>query len=261
MEKQNYEIEWKNLPIEYLIVSNSGKYVVFLDKDCDLDWETTDEYDNVVSEEQKKKFNIIKNEVDRLESIPLEHLDEKIRINYKRQLGEALVRAFDFDYENAHKMLEHAEAFICKRNVEESRVMFMQSSGIATAIALIAIAVLWLFKDFFSQLLGVTVFYLSISFFAGAVGAFLSVIMRLGKFKPDYNASKRLHYFEGVCKILAGMISALIVALCIKSAILLPVFTQIESTYIAMILGGLVAGASERFVPSIISKLDNTTNK
>lgn len=261
MEKQDYEIEWTGLPINYLIVSNSGKYVVFLDTDCDLDWKTTDEYDDSVSEEKKVEIHRIKNEVDRLESIPLEHLDYKIRVNYKRQLGEALVRAFEFDFDNASKMLEHAENFICKRNIEESRVMFIKSSGITAGISLLAIILLWIFRVFFIQCLGISVFYLSLSFLAGAIGAFLSVIMRLGKFKPDYNASRKLHYFEGVCKILAGMISALIVALCIKSEILLPIFTQIESTYIAMFLGGLIAGASERFVPSIISKLDNTTNK
>ena len=83
----------------------------------------------------------------------------------------------------------------------------------------------------------------------------------MGKTILDYNASKKLHYLEGCSKIVAGMISALIVSLCIKTQILLPIFTKIDFANIAMILGGLIAGASERFAPSIINKLDNVTNK
>lgn len=260
MEKQDYEIEWPNMPVKYLITSNSNKYIVFLDNDLDLDWKTTDEFDESISETERIEFNKIKNDVDRLECIYLDNLSELIKINYKRQLGEALVRAFDGDYDNAKEMLNHAEQFISNRNIEESRVMFIQSSGMTAGVSLIIILLLWLLRDFFISLIGITPFYISISFLFGSIGAFLSVILRLGKFVPDYNASKKLHYLEGVCKIVAGMISALVVALCIKSELILPVFSKVESTYLAMVLGGMIAGASERFVPSIIGKLDNTLN-
>ena len=119
---------------------------------------------------------------------------------------------------------------------------------------------LWLTKDNSISLLGETVYYSTLATLIGALGALLSVILRMGKSNLDFNASKKLHYLEGSSRVVAGIISALIVAICIKSGILLPIFAKIESTHIAMILGGLVAGASERFAPSIINKLNNQLN-
>jgi hypothetical protein len=257
MERQDYEIDWPNLPVKYLIVSKQGEYIVFLDNENDIDWKTSDEFDNNLHSEQNKEINKIKNEINRLESILLNHLEDRTIINFKRQLGEALVRAFDNDYENATKMLGHAENFIVKRNIEESRFMFMTSCGLTSLIALLILGISWLLKEIIIEIVGISTFYIAIAVLMGAVGALLSVILRIGKTVPDYNATKKLHYLEGVNKIIAGMISALIVALCIKSEILLPIFTKIETTNIAMILGGLIAGASERFAPSIINKLDN----
>lgn len=260
MDKRDYEKDWPGLPVKYLIVA-SKDYIVFLDDENDIDWKTSDAFDErEETPQEKKEYYSAKNEIDSAESTPINHLDEKVVIGFKRQLGEALVRAFEGDYDNARKMVKLAQDYILKRNIEQSRFMFLVSCGLTTAFAFLIAVIFWLCREQLILNIGNTVFFVVLSVLIGSCGALLSVILRMGKTTLDYNASKNLHYLEGSSRVIAGMISAFIVALCIKAGILLPIFTKIESTYIAMILGGLIAGASERFAPSIISKLDGVTN-
>lgn len=261
MDKKQYEIDWPDLPIKYLIIA-SKKYIVFLDEENDLDWQTTEEFDNrPLTTEEKKEYNQVKNDIDSSESIPLNYLDEKVVISFKKQVGEALIRAFECDFDNARKMIKLAQEYILKRSIEQSRYMFLISCGSTSFISISFFILFWLFRNFLLPITGESVFYVALSSLIGALGALLSVILRMGKAHLDYNASKKLHYLEGSSRIIAGIISALIVSLCIKTQVLLPIFTKIESANIAMILGGLIAGSSERFAPSIINKLDGVTNK
>lgn len=260
MCKQDYETDWPNLPVKYLIIS-TGDYIVFIDNENDLDWKTSDRFDPQPKKpEEKKEYYSVKNEIDSAESTPINQLNEKVFISFKRQLGEALVRAFEGDYYNASKMTKLAQAFITKRNIEQSRYMFLIGCGTTTAFATLVAIIFWLCKEQLVLNLGSTVFIVALSMFMGSLGALLSVILRMGKTTLDYNANKNLHYLEGSSKVFSGMISALIVALCIKTGVLLPIFKDIESTNIAIVLSGIIAGASERFAPSIINRLDSATN-
>jgi len=257
MGKQDYERDWDSLPIKYLILSLKGKYIVFIDHENDLDWKTSDEYDKIhLAPEVIKEFNIIKNEIDSTENIPCDHLDEKVIIKFKRQVGEALVRSLESDFTSAKTMIKIARDFIINRNLEHSRQLYLIASGVTSTFFILIGIILWLYRDSCIQHLTTTVFYLALSFIAGSLGAFLSIILRMGNTVIDYNATPMLHYLEAVSRIFAGMISALLIALCIKTGVLLPVFNKIQSTNLAMLLGGLIAGASERFAPSIISKLN-----
>jgi len=83
----------------------------------------------------------------------------------------------------------------------------------------------------------------------------LSVVLRMGKSTVDVLAGKRIHFLEGVFRIIAGTISASIVSLSVYAGVLLPIFSQIQKQNIAMVLAGLIAGASERLVPSLIEKV------
>ncbi len=260
MEKREYEEQWPGLPIKYLIVA-SDDYIVFLDNENDIDWKTSDEFDaRELTVEDKNKFFAVKNEIDSAETIAVNHIDDKVVIAFKRQLGEALVRLFEGEYENASNMVKRAQDYILRRNIEQSRYMFLMSCGFTTLIAILVFIIFWLFQESIILIIGNSVFYIVLASLCGSIGALLSVILRTGKTTLDYNASKKLHIIEGASRIVAGMISGLIVAVSIKTGIILPIFAKIESTNIAMLLGGLVAGASERFAPSIISKLDGVSN-
>src|SRR5690606_35887033 len=130
---------------------------------------------------------------DSAECIPSDNLDEKIVISFKKQLGEALIRAFEKDFENANKMVSKAKEFVFKRSVEESRFLFLTSCAIATLISMIAFILLWLTKVYSINIFGGTLYYSMLASLTGALGALLSVILRMGKSNLDFNASKKLH--------------------------------------------------------------------
>lgn len=254
-DPRDYEKDWPGLPIKYLILA-SNEYIVFIDHENDLDWKTSDAFDAIqLPQDSKKSLNHVKNQVASLESIPCNELEENIVINFKRQIGESLVRAFEQDYDNAKHMLTLAKEYITNRNVEQSRFMYLVGSGSFTLLILVLSGLFWLCRTSIIESIGMTVFYLVAAFLAGSVGAFLSIILRIGKTNMDYNARRKVHYLEAVSRVFAGMISGLLIALCIKSGIIVPAFTKIQSTHIAMVLGGLIAGSSERLAPSIITKL------
>ncbi|WP_158991711.1 hypothetical protein [Mucilaginibacter sp. L196] len=256
-----YEKNWPDLPIRHLILADND-FIVFLDNEYDVDWSTTDEFDQrPQTEEEKKQLNYILNEMAHAESYPCHDISKHIIISFKRQIGESLVRAFEKDFENAKLMIKHAQEFIINRNIEQSRYMYLYASAVAALGAAVTGLILWLFRPFLIGLTGDPLFFCLLSFLAGVLGAFLSVILRMGKTNLDFNASKHLHYMEAASRIMAGMISGLLIALCIKTGIILPIFSKIQSTHSAMILGGLISGCSERLAPSIIKKFDGSKEK
>ena len=180
---------------------------------------------------------------------------ESIRLNFKRMVGEAVARSLDHDYKNADQMLSQAESFISARNDEIARSWYLSSSGITSGLLLIVGLALWLTRDWLKLYLGELPFFVIISSIAGAQGALLSVVLRMGKSTVDVLAGKRIHFLEGVFRIIAGTISASIVSLAVYAGVLLPIFSQIQKQNIAMVLAGLIAGASERLVPSLIEKV------
>lgn len=253
-EKEDYEIQWPGLKIKYLVIS-TAQYVVFLDKDLDVDWKTTDEYDEV-GHQDITRHNHILNMVAQLESIPAIHHELQTRISYKRMIGEAVARTLEHDYENADKILTGAKKYIENRNTEVSRLWYLYSSGIASFACFSLLAILWHYRDAAISLWGSNALLLLLSSFAGGIGAFLSIILRIGKTSLNSASGFRLHFAEGVSRIIAGCISGLLIALLIKLEILVPIFAKAKLVNMAMFAGGIFAGASERLIPSLIEKVD-----
>ncbi len=259
-DARDYEKQWPGLPIKYLILS-CDDFIVFIDHENDLDWKKSDDFSAVkLSDEDTASYNRVMNEISFSENIPCDNLEEKLVLNFKRQLGEALVRNFQHDFINAQRMIDIAAHYITDRNAEKSRFLLLVACSTVTGIVVGAGVIFWLCRASMQQIFSVTVFYILLAIAAGALGAFLSVILRIGKVELNCHASKALHNMEGATKIFAGMISAFLVALCIKCEIILPVFSNIEATHYAMILGGLIGGAAERLAPSIIQTLGNNKN-
>ena len=58
MAKQDYDDDWGDLPVKYLVLSFKNKYIVFVDHENDLDWKTSDEFDKAeMTPEILKEFN------------------------------------------------------------------------------------------------------------------------------------------------------------------------------------------------------------
>jgi hypothetical protein len=254
----DYKKQWPDLDIQHLIISTKN-YIVFIDSDLDVDWLTSKKYDSK-GHADLERYNKILNYSAEMECIPNDHHDEKIRLNYKRMIGEAIARALDDDYQNAEEMLKKASKYIYDRNVETSRYWYLLASSISGVFCIIISLGLWIFRNFSNEVLGINGLYLCIFSLAGGIGALLSITQRIGKSTLNCESGKNLHYLEGFSRILAGIISALFISLLIKSGYILPIIKSSPNMNLAILFVSIFSGASERLAPSIITQMDKNKN-
>jgi hypothetical protein len=256
----DYSDNWDHIKTSVLIRSTSD-YIVFLDADGDLDWETSIIYDE--SEEKNPQFDVAKSnsiltDAALLEATPCEGIDAATCRNFRRIIGEALVCSLEFDYTGARKALISARDYIRARSEETSRKWYLSAAFMSAAPAAVFGAFVWVAREHVAVALGSTGLWMTLAFSAGAVGALFSVITRTGTLKFDSSAGKRLHTLEGASRIVAGAISGTLVALAVRSGVILASLARDErQLHVLMMLAALAAGAGERLAASIISKFDS----
>lgn len=246
--------KWGPLDLKYLIIE-TDEFVVFIDNNNYLDWITTKEYDAEGPQSSEKHHETL-NIVALLECKPIVALSENDIVNFKRLLGEALARSLKHDYKKASSILVHAENFLIDRGKEVSRKWYLNRAGLTSLIIFTIGVILWVFRAISVKVLGESAFVITLSMVSGGLGALLSIIFRLGNESTDCLAGKELHELESMYRIVAGMLSALLSSLLVLSEMFLPVFSKMSHVDLSMIAIGFIAGMSERFAPSILSKLE-----
>jgi len=101
-----YKSRWPDVDVKYLVISTDD-YIVCLDNDLDVDWKTSDEYDES-GHNDEVEFNKILNNVALFESRPQHHLNNENKKSFRRMLGEAVARALAHDYKSAESILDQA---------------------------------------------------------------------------------------------------------------------------------------------------------
>ena len=247
--------KWGELDLRHLVI-DTEYYIVFVDSKLELDWITSKEFDDKGHSDLEKHNNVL-NKIALLECKPNDSLPEKITLDFKRLLGEALARSLSSDYETANNLLNNADTYIRERGEELSRQWYLLTAGKTSLAVLIAGLVAWLFRDSIVLIVGKQFFIYGITMVSGALGALLSIIMRMGKENLNCHAGKNLHELESRYRIFAGMLSALLAALAISNGIIFPILSKSSSAGISLVFVGFLGGMSERFAPSILSKLDD----
>lgn len=255
----DYPEQWAHHPIGFLIRS-ARDFVVHIDKDGRLDWETTREFDKEIAnrpEAQREMLSDVKGEICLAEAAQLEDYSKEIKHHYLRLLGEALVHWIEGDAITSRKMIEGAVLYLRERSEETSRMWYLVAGINSAGLFCIAGILAWLFRSQMIDILGLSGFMLLLAACFGAVGAMFSIIMRSGALRFSVSAGRMLHYIEASSRISAGAVSAVIVFLAIKSELVLGAIVQGNSTF--LFLAALVAGAGERLATSIISRFDDST--
>lgn len=256
----DYRNRWGHIDWHILILSTK-EFVVWIDKEGDLDWETTPSYDDTVATQQRydgSKHNSMINEAVLLEGTPTEGLSADTALRFKRLIGQAIACSLDQDYRSAARMLAAARQYLRARSEEQSRYWYLTASFATTVPLAVGGLLIWLERPLSEAVLGVDGMWLALACASGAIGALLSVIARSGKLKFDSTAGRRLHYLEGGSRIVAGSIAGLVVALAVKSHVILALPTQGGNLHDVMLVAALAAGAGERLAGSIISKFSST---
>jgi|SRR5579871_1345512 len=239
------------------LIRSTESYVVWLDRSGDIDWMTTDEYDQQGAKEQQK-HNAILSEAAVLECAPCHGLSAEAKKHFKRLVGEALSYNFEDDYQTAQQVLGEAHAYIQARCEEVSRRWYVSASAIM-ACSMVAVGLLiWIRRDLIAAALTADFILLCLAVVAGSCGALLSVIWRSGQIKFDYSAGRALHYVEGAMRIWAGALSGVLIALAVKSEFVLAPLTRGGNATTVIMLAAFVAGAGERFATSIISSVESS---
>lgn len=254
----DYAAKWDGMKVKYLVMEDDDKFIVCIDEELDVDWMTGRGFPG---HKDQKAFNDILNRMALLESQPSHDLDQKIRLSFKRMLGESVARSLAGDYVNAGKILEKAQAFVAARKEEQARSWYLATGATVAGGVLLAGILVWLGREPIRQTVGDAVFWLIISAVAGAAGAFFSIIMRMGKATVDSSAGKALHQLECFSRIVAGMLSAVLVGLAVYAEVIFPIFSKSSNPYAFLVFVAMVAGASERMAPSLIETFEKQGQK
>lgn len=224
--------------VTLLIRFDSDRYIVFLDGNFEVDFETTDSYD-IANKQCKEDLNVVFNRIEELEHRPaVQYLTSKNQKAFVRLLGNALAAELDRANTVADQTLQKAEQFLQQRTTEISRRWLLLSAfGVATISW-----ILWkcLFpKDFM---------------LFGCLGAFFSILCKAGKLEYDCEAGIFLNILEIVSRFFAAAISAYFAGQLFEADLL---FTALKSEQASNIVPLIyfIAGFSERLVPSIVTTL------
>ena len=250
----------KQPDIEYLVIA-ADDFIVYVDRDIDVEWETADDIPDEDDHTDKSAFKDILNRVAALEATPCDEIPRRMKVQFKRLVGEGVARALDGDFDGAKSILKSAGEYIKARSQETSRFWYLSASSLMSLPFIVFGATFWLLRGPLIAGLGNGAFWVIVSGCAGALGASLSVIGRTGKLHFDSSAGRRLHYLEASSRIWAGAISGVLVGLAVHAQLFLTAITRNGYMPEIMILAALASGASERFATSIIADLSGSATR
>ncbi len=238
---------------QYLVMANKD-FVVYVGTDGVVHYDTSVAYDR-----RKPKcpeaHNEILNEAAVKEIMPSGDFDESVKLQFRIMIGEAMARTLDGDYDIARKTLDRANNFISTRYNERARLWYLTGCGAVSLCVLFTGCIFWLHRSSLLPFLSEGVFMVLMASASGCLGALLSILLRMGKAELDIASGKMLHYAEGGFKILTGCISGVLAALVVKTGIILPFISKSAEANWSIMLMAFVAGASEKWAPSIIASI------
>lgn len=239
-----------NKKVEVLIV-NDDNFIIYLDDLYDIQWRCNDAFveadhcgeilSNVAILQAKSNF--IEN--------------KKILRFIRFQIAEALARCFSGQsIESSREILKEVDSQIAARNYEVAWRWYFCSALEWTAWILLVVLLCWIFKSELSLIIGEKIIEIIWVAGAGVLGALSSVRLRANRIVMDANAGKDIHELEGFSRVLAGLIASIFAAVIYKSEIFSSVLKSNNNELLFLIVIGFFAGLSERFIPSLVSAID-----
>lgn len=228
------------------LINCDDNFIIYIDEDLYVEWTMND---NAMLGVEAGPFL---NRVGQLEAVDTSYLSATRITSFKRMIAEGVARLFEKNYEAAKDALDLAEAWINARNIEVARRWYLAGSG---AVALLSFLLVLALGYWNQQLWTLPYFDLAVGTAFGGLGAWLSVIQRSRSAGLDVAAGPALHYLEGAFRIMAGSLGALLVAMAIRAGL----FIQADRLSVTLVIC-MVAGVSERLVPSFIEQMESRSS-
>lgn len=235
--------------VDELIAYEKNRFVVFIDLENDLDWETTDSMDKVI---RSKEVQQILAEIDAVRhQAGVRFYPDHIKRELIWYLGRALVLALNEQKAYAQKTLNMARRFAYERNSEITRLWQLLFAFLFYGIVLIVFLLIQCFiGDSVHILLDICQY-----FFYGCTGVILSIFHQSGHLHFDCGAGKILNCAQIASKYVVGGIGACFIVMLFQSGIVFSFFQENNHTDAIMTIVGIIGGFSERMVPSLIEQL------
>lgn len=235
-----------------LIIRITENYIIYIDSRNNIDWETTKAYDSSDLSKNNADKEKILSQCLIYEHKPIGGLSEASILSFKTIIGEAIVNCLENNCAGSIDILKQADEFRVDRVVEKSREWYLSFTILISAV-LIFVALLINSKNILiweGMLENIKIGAW------GIAGTCLSIILRSGNMTTASYAGRWLHFVESGCRLIGGFISGQIVYLGIMSGILFTSLINTDNTQYILSFLALIAGASERFAPSIVTKIE-----
>lgn len=251
------------------VLLRTREHIVFLDEDTNVHWECSK--DTEVRRCYPKIANRVASLEARSEFLRRAHSSAFLRMvgrdndltNTRCLIAQGIIQVFvgkpgaDKETEkHANEVLDTAEAWISQRATEVSRLWYFRPFSILFIVSFIALLVFLTFLT--KSKFGWALPYACIA--AGGIGAFISSAIGCARRIPTAaSAGQRLHTLEAAIRWSVGLAAGALVYLLCRSHLtqVFPASTAAQAEYanFGMLAVALLAGASERFFPSLIKKL------
>lgn len=237
------------------LIARTATFVVYLDPDDDVVYlhgrdfgELPRNFDKVV-----ERFSVLHAE-------PVKHLPASVRSGFRTLLARSIAQVLiDGSTEGALKALDKAEDYLRVGSNKAARWIYLSAAIPTTMLAIVAAVVFQANRSALDTWLGDGFTVAAVAALMGAVGAFLSIFLRLAKVEIDVGTGTRMLILECTLRVLVGVVVAAMVGLAIRANLALGFTTEIAGGFIGTkMLIGLLSGASERAMPTMMKKFDNT---
>lgn len=235
-------------------VNPKDGYIIFIDKDLDIDYIDHRDWTNKADEHKEMMRHVAKLQL--AEAVPVRHLTDHIRIEFKKILGAGYVHALNGNYNDIPEIIERADDYLQKRNREFSRQIFLSSGLPIASLGCFAGLLLYLANHYWGAN-ELNAWFMGIVF--GILGTFVSIWTRYGKENLSGMGSLWLHCLECGSRFTIGVCFALVAMIAIRCRLILPALEGNEEIF-AFALASFIAAFSERFIPSMIEKLTNNND-
>lgn len=225
-------------------------YIIYIDENDVIQW-GTDRYGSF-----PERFGEIQNKVSDWESRANRIFGKEEAFDIKCLLAEAYARILDDkDVSLARDVIDLASERIRTQGGAILKQYYSVAAVITTAGVLLSIALTKIFKQAFINSFGPEDYGVWMAMLFGGIGAFLFTIVRLKKYQPNILVGKRIHFLDGCLRIVYGVIAGLIIAVAIRSNLVLGFLNKADNTIYVTTFVGVCAGFSEAFVPDLIRQI------
>lgn len=248
--------------VNCLVRHNEDNYIVWLDCNNEFDWETTDKYKDT-HKENTRMYGYI-SRIGVLQHQPIvRYLSKTKHREFNYMLAETIVLILEGEYIEADKQIILLEKYLKDRNCEITRKWQLSYCFIILGTIFLLCCVGRYYSDKIISCLRISQNTLGVLGFSllGTVGATLSIIQKSGKLCYDCESGRMLNFLEIFSRMFASVISGFIAIYLYKLDIIFGNFKLEHNEVFCLILICIVAGFSERLIPSIISRFENSENK